>query len=227
MAIELAAIQRSVPDAPARDVSFDVIGIGKDPSERYIAGILDRPPDAIVLVGFCGGADPTLAPGDLHIARSFLNPDSSDAIDADPMLIARLSCAGRSGGSRVVEVPATTVNAVAGRDAKTRIHETTGSASVNMEDYWVARAARSVGVPFASVRAVLDTANAEIPRYLSANPIGPARILGSLLIHPGRLTGLIRLARLVRTASSSLSRCVIAAIEALSLELPALSAVSK
>ncbi|MCY4416877.1 MAG: hypothetical protein OXE87_11290 [Chloroflexi bacterium] len=227
MAIELAAIQRSVPDAPAREVAFGVIGIGKEPSERYISGIFDRPPDAMILVGFCGGADPTLAPGDLHIARSFLNPDSSDAIDADPMLNARLSCAGRSAGGRVVAGTSTTVNTVAGRDAKMRLHETTGSASVNMEDYWVARAARSVNVPFASVRAVLDRANAEIPRYLSANPIGPARILTSLLIHPGRLPGLIRLARLVRTASNSLSRCVIAAIETLSLELPALPVVPK
>ena len=83
MAIELAAIRRSVPDASARDISFGVTGIGKIHTERYITEIIKRAPEAIVVVGFCGGSDPTLAPGDLHVAGSYLNPATGHSVDPD------------------------------------------------------------------------------------------------------------------------------------------------
>ena len=90
MAIELAAIKRSVPDASARDISFGVTGIGKIHTERYIAEIIKRAPEAIVVVGFCGGSDPALAPGDLHVAGSYLNPTTGHFVDPDTDLASEL-----------------------------------------------------------------------------------------------------------------------------------------
>ena len=227
MDIELAAIRRSVPDHAARDISFSVLGIGKKPAQSSIRAVLEHSPEAIILVGFCGGADPNLKPGDLHVALSFLCPDLSDAVAADTELHAHLSRSAKDVGARVLAGPSATVDAIANRDVKSRLYQTTGSASVNMEDYWVARAARSATVPFASVRAVLDTAGVDLPDYLSAQPGNSSRMLGNLIVHPGRIPTMVRMVHLVRIARHSLTRCVLAAIESLSSERSALLAVQK
>lgn len=227
MAIELAAIRRSVPDDAARYVFFSVLGIGKKPAQSSIRGVLERRPHAIVLAGFCGGAGPNLKPGDLHVAQSFLCPDLTDAVEADAELNAHLSRAGENVGARVITGPSATVDAIASPGVKSRLYRNSGAASVNMEDYWIARAARSAGVPFASVRAVLDTAGVELPDYLSEQPVRPGRMLGNLIVHPGRIPMMVRFAHLARIARNSLTRCVLAAIESWSSERSALSAVPK
>ncbi len=225
MAIELAAIRRSVHDAAQRDISFGVMGIGKEPVQRHISTLVETAPEAILVVGFCGAADPQLKPGDLHIAQSFLHPDMPDDIDSDSRLRALLAHAGEQAGARVATGTSATVKAVAGPGSKSRLHVATGSASVNMEDYWAARAARDAGIPFASVRAVIDSASVEIPGYLSGGPSNPGRILWGLTLHPGRLPTLIRFARAARAARTGLTRCVISAIEILAPAHPVLSAV--
>ena len=227
MDIELAAIRRCVPDHAARDISFSVLGVGKRPAQSSIKAVLKSRPNAMILVGFCGGADPNLEPGDLHVANSFLRPDLTDAVEADAQLSAHLSRAGENVGARVITGPSATVDAIANRYLKSRLNRIAKAASVNMEDYWVARAACAVGVPFASVRAVLDTADVELPEYLSAQPANSSRMLGSLIVNPGRIPVMMRLARLARIARNSLTRCMLAAIESLSPKRTAFSAVPK
>ena len=227
MAIELAAIRRSVPDHAARDISFSVLGVGKKPVQSSIRAVVESRPDAVVLVGFCGGADPDLEPGDIHVAQSFLCPDLTDAVEADAELHAHLSRASENVGANVVTGPSATVDAIANRGVKSRLYRIAEAASMNMEDYWVARAARSTAVPFASVRAVLDTADVELPEYLSAQPGRSSSMLRSLIVHPSRIPTIVRLAHLARIARHSLTRCVLAAIESLSSERSALLAVPK
>lgn len=227
LAIELAAIRRSMPDAAARDIAFGVTGVGKEPARRYIRRIVKAAPEAVVLVGFCGGADPDLQPGDLHIAQSFLSPDFSDSIDCDPQLNDLLACTGQQIGARVVSGTSVTVGNIASPGSKSRLHAATGSASVNMEDYWLAQVARDAGVPFASVRAVLDSAHAKLPDYLSKHPSNAAHVLGSLLLHPGRTPAVLRLACWARAARASLTLCVLAAVEILAPQPSVLSTVSK
>ena len=227
MAIELAAIRRSVPDASARDISFGVTGIGKIHTERYIAEIIKRAPEAIVVVGFCGGSDPALAPGDLHVAGSYLNPATGHSVDPDTDLVSELVNSANRVGLRVVSDPSATVPSVADREAKAQLYETTGAASVNMEDYWAASTARAAGVPFASLRAVLDNADLELPSDLTGSSGNVRHLLTGLIAHPGRLPVLLRLALLARTARTSLTRCMLAAINSLSPQRPAMSAVPK
>ena len=98
MATELAGIRRAVRDPNGRGITLDVIGIGRFPATVNVARIAERKPDAMVLVGFCGGATPDLVPGDLHIADSFLGPDRSDSIAADAGLTAGLTYAAQPSG---------------------------------------------------------------------------------------------------------------------------------
>jgi nucleoside phosphorylase len=216
MAIELAGIRRSIRDPNGRGVTFRVIGIGKEPAQYSINQLVDSPPEAMVLVGFCGGADPALVPGDLHVARSFLHPASGTCVAADDGLASGLVHSANRVGLRVVSGTSATVDAVAGSNAKLELYKTTGTASVNMEDYWAARVANSAGVPFASIRAVLDTACSELPSYLTGNPDNIGPILRSLIVRPGRFLTMVRLAPLVRTANANLTQCMLQAIESLS-----------
>ena len=223
MATELAGIRRAVRDPHGRGVTLDVIGIGRSPATANVARIAERKPDAIVLVGFCGGADPDLVPGDLHIADSFLGPGRSDSIAADAGLTAGLSSAAKPTGGRVVTGPSATVAAVAGAGLKSELYESAGARSVNMEDYWVAHTARAAGVPFASVRAVLDQARVELPGYVADSGGKSVPVALGVAAHPGRALGLWRLARLAHTARNSLTRAVLAAVTSPSGLRPALS----
>ena len=227
LAIELAAIRRSIPNAAERNISLGIMGVGKKPAQHCVSALAESRPEAIILFGFCGGADPGLKPGHLHIARSFLNPDLPDAVESDPRLNALLVRAGEHTGAAVTTGPSATVKDIAGTVAKSQLHAATGSASVNMEDYWAARAARHAGIPFASVRAVLDSAHTEIPGYLSSPPSSDGQILRGLILHPGRLPAMVRLAWAARAARASLTRSALSAVDSLSSPRPVLSAVPK
>jgi hypothetical protein len=95
-----------------------------------------------------------------------------------------------------------------------------------MEDYWAASAARSVEVPFASVRAVLDMAADALPDYLSSDGSNTIRLARGLATHPGRASTLFRLARQARIARRSLTRCVLAWLEAWKTHKTSLTTVS-
>ena len=93
------------------------------------------------MVGFCGGADPSLRTGDLHVASAYHNAaaPAPDAIAADPGLSAAIiTAAQRHGGRPVSMEPSATVATVADPAVKSAVWEATGATSVNMEDYWAA-----------------------------------------------------------------------------------------
>ena len=115
----------------------------------------------------------------------------------------------------VVGAPSTTVSSVAGIVIKSAVYSALGAVSVNMEDYWAARAARSAGVPFASVRAVLDTADQELPPWVSLYARNPRRAAWGLATHPGRLPTLLHLWRQAELARRQLTRCLLTAVEIL------------
>ena len=179
------------------------------------------------MVGFCGGADPHLRTGDLHVADSFHNAadPQSAPIAADPVLASAIASAAGPAATRVATGPSATVASVADPVVKSAVRASANAVSVNMEDYWAARAARDAGVPFASVRAVLDPADEELPAWIADRAGRPSGIALGLVAHPGRCVALLRLARQAQAARGSLTRCVLAAIETLAAPGPARSAV--
>ena len=64
---------------------------------------------------------------------------------------------------------------------------------VNMEDYWVAAAAREAGVPFLAARVVLDQADQALPPYLRKLAGHRFRAALGLLTSPRRIPALVRL----------------------------------
>ena len=220
MAVEAAGIQRALRRLPDARAGVRVTGIGR---ERIAAGVAQAAAEgatAILAAGFCGALDPALRAGDLHIAGEFHanghNCDYGgvpvDAIPADARLTARL----RAAAPDAAAGPSVTVAGIAQPDAKATLWQTGAGRTVNMEDYWAAQAAAGAGLPFASVRAVLDTAGQSLPDCLTADGItggaGTLRLALGVAGHPGRAPALARLARQSRQAQQRLTRCVMAAL---------------
>ncbi len=227
MATELTGISRAVRDPQSRGITLHVTGIGETATRASVREIARTRPDALILVGFCGGADPDLSTGDLHAAQLHLSPDLSESIAADSGLLSALLSAAKTVGNCVAIDPSATVNTVAGPSAKSRLRASVGAASVNMEDYWAADAARERDIPFASVRAVLDTAGDELPDYIARDGGSMARTIRGLALHPGRARSLMALAQQAQIARRSLTECVLAAINGQSVLQPAFNGVSR
>ena len=214
MATEIAGVRRAIGEPHKTGVTLHVIGVGKRRAEAGIAAVAATSPEAIVAIGFCGGADLALRTGDLHVADVFHSVDRSEPIAADPSLTGRAKAWADRSANRLVCGPSVTVDAVAGAQSKRAVRAESGAVSINMEDYWAASAAAGYGIPFASVRAVLDAAGDEIPAYLGDSGDAIIGVLRGLATHPGSLPGLVRLSRKAQIARSRLADCVAGLLEA-------------
>ena len=218
MDTELTGIRRHVGSPGWAHVSLHLTGIGPTATVNSVSAIAAASSDAmrpegIIMVGFCGATDPSLRTGDLHIARSFRRSDHPGEIPADSNLHLALCDATRrrvynvTHDKKVTTQPSATVSAVANAATKAGLWQSLGATSVNMEDYWAAQVAADAGIPFASVRVVLDTAEQTLPDYVTTGG-STTMVAISSVIHPQRLLRLTQLARQIRVARRSLTRCV-------------------
>ena len=214
MATEIAGVRRAILDPQGKGVMTRVTGVGRQSTEASVTALAARSPEAILMIGFCGGADPELLTGDLHLADVFLSAERMEPIAADPGIANRLEAWADGHETRVVHGPSVTVGAVANSKVKSALHAATGAMTVNMEDYWAATTAAAYGIPFASLRAVLDTAGDELPDYLGDVGDGLVNVLGGVARHPGRVASLLRMARMARVAQNRLAHCVPGLLEA-------------
>jgi hypothetical protein len=76
---------------------------------------------------------------------------------------------------------------------------------VEMEDYWVAAAARKAGVPFLSARVVLDAADQALPGYLLGLSRSRVRAAVTVAAMPWRIPALLGLARRLPLAQKALT----------------------
>lgn len=95
---------------------------------------------------------------------------------------------------------------------KAQLHEGTGAVAADMESHLAAGLARSAGRPFAALRVVSDPVGQGLPpaALIAMKPDGRvnlAAVIGSLLLHPGQLSELARLATGTRAAMQVLSSC--------------------
>ena len=217
MATELAGVRRAIGDPHGSGMMLRVVGVGRQRTEAGIEAVAAESPTAIVAIGFCGAVDPCLRTGDLHVAEVFRSADRPEPISADPTLAGWLRSWADRSATRLVGGPSATVAAIADTNAKSVLHAETGAVSVNMEDYWAASAAAAHGIPFASVRAVLDTAEDELPAYLGEMGDGIINVLRGFARHPGSFPSLVRLARKAQVARARLADCVSGALNGLTV----------
>jgi len=148
--IEAHAVRRAAPG-----VAVLHTGMGPRRSAAAASMAARHPARAVAVMGFCGGLDPELEPGDLVVAEELRGADAPFACDS--------SVAGflERAGLRTRRGPLVSVAKLAHGPERRRL-AADGSIAVDMESAWLAPAA--AGRPFAALRAVVDTPSRELLR---------------------------------------------------------------
>ena len=179
---ELAARSWHLPGGAGFPVECRRLGVGPRRAGDAMAEALSgarRTTAAALMLGVAGGVEPGLETGRLLLADSYVL-DSGDSppesiAPAAGMLAAAVAAAADVGMAAHRGASLTVDHLVCDGAERGRLRECYGVASVNMEDYAVAAAAHRAGVPFLSVRVVLDTAEQRLPGYLPGLSKGRGR----------------------------------------------------
>ena len=163
----------------------------------------------IVALGFAGGLDPTLKVGDLVTATQ-IQEESGPPIECDREMLARVQTIASEVGCRLL--PAyTSRRPVCTSAEKLDLFDRTGASFVTMEDYYFAKEASRLGVPFISIRAVVDTADQFVPPQMAdigGGSVTSQAISGAsyAVTHPWDLPALIALRSGASKATDTLER---------------------
>ena len=151
---------------PVEGVRAAVVGTGRAAGQRT-AALLDAEPTAVLVsLGFAGGLDPALRPGDLVVAGTYRRPGGETVGDADvaASVSVLLVCLGIAAPAGVV---LTSEELLLTPDSKRRARAGSDGLVVDMEGYWLARAAQARGVPHIGLHCVVDEAGLALPDFVS------------------------------------------------------------
>jgi adenosylhomocysteine nucleosidase len=177
---EARAFQKLAADR--EEVAILITGIGRKNSERTLVERLSQLSPLLVLTcGFAGGLDPKLTPGDVLCSTS------------DEELRGKLTAAGAKATKFFCATHIATTVA-----EKLELRRSTGAEAVEMESEAIHNVCRERGIPCATVRAISDTANEDLP--LDFNQLSKpdlsldyVRLLWAIAKAPGKIPALLRL----------------------------------
>lgn len=193
-----------------REVWVVKTGMGMQQAAVAARAVSETGRFALFLSTGCAGAlAPELAPGDLTVATCIVGDASDGRFETDAPQRAHVRRVADGAGLRVTEGPVLcSPHMLASVDAK-RTAAVRGSVAVEMEGAAIAACAAETGIPFVSVRAILDTADTELrhagkfidPRSGAVRPLALASYLA---MHPGALPDLLAMQRMMKAAQASL-----------------------
>jgi hypothetical protein len=133
------------------------------------------------------------------------------SVHSDETLLSQALAAAEAGGVRVRVGQSLTVDRVVGEPAeKKALRGSTGLDVVEMESYWVGTVARERGLPFLTIRVVLDEQGDTLPALPGVvQPDGSQRVwrvLPYALKHPEQVPRILSMAIWERRALGSLTR---------------------
>ena len=184
-----------------------VSGIGLVAADAAARALVEAGVSALMTFGMAGGLDPTLKAGTVVLPRELI----SEAGARWP--------ASRSWRERVAAAVSplravtegnllTSVRAIDTPADKAAAFRATGAAAVDMESAAVAEIAGKHNLPFIAVRVIVDTAADRLPRAVvnasRAGKVHIGRLVAGLVVAPGEIVALIRLAQRYRMAIRSL-----------------------
>lgn len=202
-----------------------VTGPGGERAERAAAALTAPEPAtrSVLSVGVAGGLDPALTPGALILAtrvqhRRERGGGRGPALDVDWGFRSWLAAALRRRGLDPYDGELLSHDTPLGSAAaKRRAAMESRALAVQMEDDIWALRAQEQGLPFASLRALLDPAGANLPPpVLGWDPAGPSTgaLARAVARRPHLIPALVRLARQRRAAVRALDRALEAVIAA-------------
>jgi adenosylhomocysteine nucleosidase len=184
-----------------------VSGIGLVAAEAAARALVEAGVSALMTFGMAGGLDPTLEAGSVVLPRELISEAGTRWL------------ASRSWRERVAAAVSplravtegnllTSVRAIDTPAGKTAAFRATGAAAVDMESAAVAEIAGKHNLPFIAVRVIVDTAADKLPRAVvnasRAGKVHIGRLVAGLVVAPGEIVALIRLAQRYRIAIRSL-----------------------
>lgn len=184
-------------------------GPGEARAQRAAESLIEQGVRALVSWGTAGALEPTLRPGDLVLADTVLTEQGGLAVD--PGWQRRLSRLIENRVSLSTGKLLQSARPVARTQDKRALFAAKGAIAVDMESGGVALAAQTRGLPFLTVRAIVDPQSRSLPGAALAaldedGKTRPSRMLPVLLQDPVQIAGLLRLALDFRAALASLKR---------------------
>ena len=177
------------------DISVLITGMGRGNAERTVrAALEDIHPSALLTAGFAGGLRPGLALGTVLVGD-----------DSDPRLMEELIAAG---GRRAKVFCSERVASTAAQ--KHQLHQQTAADAVEMESGRICALCRTAGIPSATVRVVLDTAEEDLPLDFNAlmtpeQKLSAGKLALALAKSPGKIGALLRLQKQSAQAAQKLA----------------------
>ena len=201
-------------DRQQSHVLIRVTGVGKERSLAGVEALLEEPrsPDFILSLGFGGALRDELATGDLVLSQRLFAAGEEAWLECDSRIlgVARQVLDDSETLPYVAADTITVPEPVFSASEKARLASDTGAWVANMEDYWLGKVAVQRGIPFLSVRAVLDTARQELPAFVAGlggkGPMSQAvSVLARGVLRPGNVGSLRVLSKQVRVARDNLT----------------------
>ena len=192
-----------------------VTGIGSAAAAEGARRLVAAGCRSLASFGLAGALDPSLAAGAIVLPEEVVLAGGASLRTADEWrarAVRALEALDRPVACGKLLTSARALGSVAG---KASAFAASGAVAVDMESFAVAQVAAASGLPFIAVRAIVDTAEDEVPPALAtaadeAGELSVGRILGRLAVHPSGVAALVRLAARYRAAIRAL-RAVAAA----------------
>lgn len=200
-------------DMPAREVWLVKTGIGVQRAEAAATRVTDVGGFGLFVSTGCAGAlAPELAPGHLTIATAIVDSSSGRRFEADANQHQRARRAAERAALRTTAAAVLcSAQMLATATAKRAAAAQSGAVAVEMEGAPIAACAARAGVPFVSVRAILDTAATELRhggKFIDQEngTLKPLALAGYLATHPRVLPDLLALQRMRNAVQASLDK---------------------
>ena len=180
-----------------------VSGIGGPAAAVAARALIDAGVTALMTFGMAGGLDPKLLAGSVLLPDEVITREGTRFATSRAWrerLSASLSAHCVVGGGVVLS----SERSIDSPQAKASAFRDTGAAAVDMESVSVARIAADHQLPFICVRVIVDTAADALPRAVvaasRAGRVQLARLAAGLIVAPGDVAALLRLAVRYRSA---------------------------
>ena len=181
--------------------------IGRAAADAAAHALVDAGVPALMTFGLAGGLDPALKCGSVVIPHEVI---SLDGVRYAANQAWRQRVAAAVSSLRAVSEGAllTSAHAINTAADKAAAFHSTGAAAVDMESVAVAAVAADCQLPFIAVRVIVDTAADRLPRAVvaasRAGRVQFGRLISGLVVAPGEIAALMRLAQRYRIAMRSL-----------------------
>ena len=184
-----------------------VSGIGREAAERAARSLVEAGVAALMTFGMAGGLDPALKAGSVVLPCELISADGTrfvafrswrERVAGAVSPLRAMSAGNLLASARAIDTPA----------EKSAAFRDTGAVAVDMESAAVAAIAARHNLPFIAVRVIVDTAADTLPRAVvnasRAGQVQVGRLIAGLIVAPGEIAALIRLAQRYRIAMRSL-----------------------